>query len=203
MKRAVVVLAVLSIGWACQTARADFQWHNTSTNIVAYADSNVGLAYSRTDSSIGCFVQLIYAGSDNQIDAAVNSGNGVTDDDVVHATSWIGRNAYGDQSGILPTVGTFTGDTSPGRYYVRLWTAPSPDFANGVVPTSATNFYGNSALWANPGSEPGPDEFNFGGAGDVNNVGFHANIAPVPEPGILVLGWLGLVCLRLFGARKR
>lgn len=187
----VLLLTVSSYG--------DFQWFNTSTNKVAYNGSNVGLFYSRTDSTVGCFVQLIWCGPDNNIASAVNSGQGTTGDDVVHQWAYFGHGAFGDQSGVDPST-DFAADTS-GWYYVRAWTAPASDFALGNVPTSLTNYYGNSALWSNPGNEPGPDEFNFGGAGDVNSVGWRTDLQ-VPEPAMIGLGLVGLISLRFFRRRK-
>jgi hypothetical protein len=65
-----------------------------------------------------------------------------------------------------------------------------------LVPTASSNFYGNSALWNNPGTEPGPDEFNFGGAS-----GFACTMQ-VPEPSFVALAFIGLLTIRLVRRKK-
>jgi len=199
MKKLGIALLVGYMAFAV-VAEADFDWFNTATNRIAYADGVTYLHGHRTNYLEACFVQLIWAGPDNEIDPAINSGQGVTGDDQVHAWSWFGRNRFADPDGVMPDAPTLTADSN-GFYYVRAWTAPSPDYDNGLVPTSPTNFYGNSALWNNPGNEPGPDKFDFGGAGDANNVGWSCNLSPIPEPTIAGLGLLGALALRM--ARKR
>lgn len=197
MKKNLIVLCLVAL--TTSVSYADFNWFNVTSNKVSYADGITPLVGNRTDSSVGCFVQLIWAGPNDSIDPVSLSGDGVTGDDVVHATSWFGRNVFGDGSGRSPTVETFTGDLST-FYYVRAWSAPAADYNSGLIPTATTNFYGNSELWSNPGSEPGPDEFNFGGNGDANGIGWSTDIsvAAVPEPGSVMLALLGLLSARFF-----
>lgn len=182
---------------------ADFEWFNTATNRITYADGVTYLHGERTNYPEACFLQLIWAGPDNQIDPAVNSGQGVTGDDQVHDCSWIGRGNFGsDRDGYDPSHQHLYADSN-GYYYVRAWTAPSPDFDAGLVPTSPTNFYGNSALWLNPGTEPPSwDEFNFGGEGDANDVGWSCNLKPIPEPTVAGLGLFGVLGLRMLRKRR-
>lgn len=195
-----VAIACLIALLSASSTFADFTWANTSTNRLYYNGGSVLLPGNYTDSSIGCFVQLIWAGADNAIDAAVASGTGVTDDDQVHATTWIGGNILGGPAGRYNGGSTFTTDSN-GFYYVRFWTAPSADFANGLVPTSTTNFYGNTALWSNPGTEPPgtADQFN-----NIPNGGISATLtaSAIPEPTIVGLGLIGLMTLRLYRRRK-
>lgn len=182
------------------SAYADFNWFNTSTNRLYYNGGSVLLPGNQTDSSIGCFVQLIWAGADNTIDSAIASGTGVTDDDVVEATTWVGGNIIGGASGRYTYSTTVTAD-DPGYYYIRFWTAPSANYASGLVPTSTTNFYGNTALWSNPGTEPpgATDIFN-----NIPNGGVSATLtaSAIPEPTIVGLGLIGLMTLRLYRRRK-
>lgn len=200
-RKAVAVMAGVLFSLS---SYGDFNWFNMTTNMVGYYGSNTGLAYSRTDSSVGCFVQLIWAGPNNTIDAPVFSNvNGAGGDDVVQVWSWFGRGAFGDQSGVVPTISpnTLTTDSS-GYYYVRAWSAPSPDLGAGQIPNNTSNYFGNSVLWLNPGNEPGPDEFNFGGNGDANNIGWRLT-TQIPEPATMGLGILGLISLRLFSRKRK
>lgn len=175
-------------------ACADISWFNSSTNLVYYADGMTPLFGIKGSSDVSAFIQLIYAGANENIDTIVASGNGVTGDDVVVATSYIGANLPGSSGSTSHygrvNGGTFTDDIVGGYYYVRAWTAPSPDFDSGLIPASLTNYYGNSALFlAEPGHEPPapPQDFNFGGAG-----GFSTAIS-VPEPGTALLVCAGLL----------
>ena len=202
MKKTRTLLAIALAAVLSSTAYGDFTWFNTATNAVANAGGVTPLSGHISDSSIGVFVQLIWAGANDQIDAANNTGTGVTLDDEVHSASWLGRGSFPPNDGFMPAFETLTSD-NPGSYYVRVWTAPSDNFASGFVPTAPSNFYGNSELWLNPGNEPGPDEFNFGGEGDGNNIGFATTLQAVPEPTALALTLLGLFGLRRMIKRRR
>ncbi|HPG00086.1 MAG TPA: hypothetical protein PLE77_08445 [Kiritimatiellia bacterium] len=197
MKKVAIVclIALLSA-----SAYADFDWFNTSTNRLYYNGGSTPLVGSQSDSSVGCFVQLIWAGTDNTINGAVLSGTGVTGDDQVQATTWVGGTLFTGPAGRYTGGSTFTAD-SAGLYYVRFWTAPAFDYAGGLVPTSGTNFYGNTALWSNPGTEPPgtADVFN-----NIPNGGVSATLtaSAIPEPTIVGLGLIGLLTLRLYRRRK-
>ena len=184
------------------TARADFAWFNSSTNLSYYADGLTPLYGVKDSNTVSCFVQLIYAGADDTIDVAQYLSDGSTGDDVVVAWSYIASNVpgasgstshYGRVNG-----GTFTAEVANEYYYVRVWTAPSPDFGLGLAPTSASNFYGNSVMFqALGGFEPPalPQNFNFGGEG-----GIVASLVPVPEPGtwlLLALSFTALLARRI------
>jgi hypothetical protein len=184
----------------CATsARADISWFNTSTNRVYYEDTVTALFGYKGSNEISCFVQLINAGTNGVADQALNSGQGNFIDDTVVAWSYIGENVPGT-AGSPSAYGrvvapNFAGDVVGDEYYVRVWTAPSPDFALGLVPTDGTNFYGDSALFtANSGFEPPnpPQNFNFGGAG-----GFATTLQAIPEPGTLALGLVAASCVWL------
>ena len=196
MKKVAIVCLIALIS---ASAYADFDWFNTSTNRLYYNGGSV-LVDGDASSSVGCFVQLIWAGVDNTINGAVLGGTGVTGDDEVHATTWVGNNVFLNADGRYSSPSTFTAD-SAGYYYIRFWTAPASDYASGLVPTSGTNFYGNTALWSNPGTEPpgGADAFN-----SIPNGGISATLtaAAIPEPTIVGLGLIGLMTLRLYRRRK-
>jgi len=154
-------------------ARADFYWSNTSTNRVAYADGVTPVAGETTDNTTAAFVQLIWAGPDGTRNPAVDSGDGATGDDQVHSKSWMGRSGFDPNDGFMTVFESIAGDSN-GYYYVRVWTGPADDFDQGIIPTSPTNFYADSALWLNPesGTVIDPDNFDFGGPGDGNDIGF-------------------------------
>ncbi|MFH0909469.1 MAG: hypothetical protein V1929_11975 [bacterium] len=164
--RGMAAALALCLPW---TAQATIDWFNTETNLVGYADQTTPLKGDTFDSTLGCFVQLIWAGPNDLINPAVNQGPGVTGDDQVLAVAFVGQASFFPIDGLV--IGGNIGNDSNGFYYVRAWSAPSPDFAGGLVPTSPTNRYGDSTLWANPGSRPGPDSFNFGGPRNESKIG--------------------------------
>ncbi len=173
MKRGLTIAILLA---TAPFARPDIHWFNEDTNRVTYATGGTDYLFgSQTDSTAGCLVQLIYAGPDGTNNPAVPTGDGVTGDDVVADKRWIGANVLQvDRNGYLRYK--LTPGITGGLYYVRAWTAPAAEYGGGLVPTSMTNFYGDSALWSFPGTvvPPGDDDrFNFGGAG-----GFAANRIP-------------------------
>ena len=201
MRRFVAVAVLVSFAFV-GSSFGFINWFNTSSNRISYADGTTYL-YGSSSSAAGCFVQLIWAGSDGLIDAAVASGTGVSGDDVVAGYSYFGSGFFSDRNGRVG--GAASVYTNSGLYYVRAWTAPASDYASGLVATSTTNFYGNSGLFSYTQPEPESQvDFNFGGAGDVNNVGFSADIslAAIPEPTIVGLGLIGLMTLRLYRRRK-
>jgi hypothetical protein len=82
--------------------------------------------------------------------------DGTTVDDTVIATHWCMEDGY------MSHIATVNGE----RYlFTRLWTAPSPDFDHGLVPTSPTNRYGDSRIVYFNMGPPDFGEFNFGGNG--------------------------------------
>ena len=187
----VALLAVPSYG--------DFDWFNLASNRVYYGDGTT-LADGDASSSVGCFVQLIWAGANGTFSTPINSGNGIPggSDDQVQLTTWLGNNWFGNPDGRYAGSGTYTADSN-GNYVVRFWSAPSPDYGNGLVPTSTTNRYNQTASWANPGNEPpaGADQFNILPGGGIS-----MTLQAVPEPAMIALGLVGLVSLRFFRRRK-
>ncbi len=155
--------------WMVSEAAAGLRWFNTATNRITYESGGTNyLAGSKTDSNIGCFLQLIYAGTNGQINLARGTGDGTTVDDEVTATLWFGKDVIGSDVNGWVNNGIAVPGITNGWYYARAWSAPSPNFAAGLIPIAPSNSYGNSALWQYPGTPvpPGPDDaFNFGGAG--------------------------------------
>ncbi|HEY8241506.1 MAG TPA: hypothetical protein VIH35_08665, partial [Kiritimatiellia bacterium] len=163
-------------------ASADIAWFNTPTNLVTYSDGLTPLYGYKGSNDISCFIQLFYAGTDDAIDTAQNTGTGATDDDMLVAWSYIGANLPGSPGSTSHygwvSAGTMTNEIVSEFYYVRVWTAPSADFNNGYVPTDGTNFYGDSALFqalAGFDSPNPPQNLNFGSDG-----GFAATLTAIP-----------------------
>ncbi len=153
------------IGLMAHDARGHIFWFNTETNRITYADGGTNyISGSFTNHQVGALVQLIRAGPNGTNNPAVHWGDGSTGDDIVVTNVWMGRGVAGNVDGYLegePLVG-LTG----AQYFVRVWTAPSPDIEVGAAPTSPTNLYADSALWLYPGDGTlgMPLEFNFGGS---------------------------------------
>jgi len=145
------------------------EWGNTSTNPVFFANGTTLLPAHETNWTQAAFVQLIYAGTNQTNNPAVNWGQGVTGDDVVQAWSYLGEGNEFYASGVLDSRSAGVGLILGGWYFVRVWSAPTPDFVSGLVPMSATNRYVDSRrfqyTWASPGP---PQEFNFGGASGLS-----------------------------------
>jgi len=159
MKRLMIIGLVVA-AWAPVAGRAaqrgSMDWFNTETNLIRYASGGTNYLKGSSDKTIGCFVQLIDGGNNHSNDPAVCSGDGTTVDDTVIATHWCMEDGY------MSHIATVNGE----RYlFTRLWTAPSPDFDHGLVPTSPTNRYGDSRIVYFNMGPPDFGEFNFGGNG--------------------------------------
>ncbi|HRZ11729.1 MAG TPA: PEP-CTERM sorting domain-containing protein [Kiritimatiellia bacterium] len=161
-----------------------------------YGDGSTRLTGSLSDTSVGCFVQLLWVGANGVIDSAYvdgADGTGATDDLVVD-TRWVGagvgENGYFGGGDIAAGGNIVSGQV----YFARTWSAPAANYASGYIPTSPTNRYQNSATWTYPHSNPLRDSFDIAGSGDLNTT-----LAPlaIPEPGVLALVGLGLIGLRL------
>ncbi len=182
---------------------AGILWYTTATNRISYDSGGTNyLVGSQFDPSAGCFVQLIYAGPNNSNDIAWYEGDGTSNDDVVMATNWFGHNIFlSDRNGWFNNGVAASGITN-GYFFVRAWSAASPNYAAGLVPTAPTNRYGDSFLWQymGDGDPPQNQVFNFGGA-----LGFSTTLAPIPEAPTLA-AWLfgiGWLLAPVFGARLR
>ena len=81
-----------------------------------------------------------------------------------------------------------------------MWTAPAANYTTDLVPTSLTNFYGNSALFTYNHINPTYDSFDITGSANVNAT-LPVNSA-VPEPGIFALAVVGLISLRTMTRKK-
>jgi hypothetical protein len=159
------------------------------------------LAASQFDSTAGCFAQLLYAGANRSNDVANISDDGQTSDDVVIAKCWVGAGeASGESWFTAPTVPEGGGLVQTGGvYFIRVWNQPALNYASGYVPTNSTVRYIDSYLLPYPSVTP-PSDITFDGSvnGDIRTT-----LTPVPEPGIFVLGLVGLISLRIFGRKRK
>jgi hypothetical protein len=157
---------VTGILWGvASSVHATLEWGNTSTNPAYFADGTTLLPAHETNWMEAAFIQLIYAGANQTNNPAVNDGQGVTGDDAVHDWTFLGQgnDLYAD--GVLDVRPAAPGLVSGGWYYARVWSASTPDMASGLVPSSHTNRYADSALFQYTWVSPSPPQIvNFGGA---------------------------------------
>ncbi len=155
-----------------QATGDEFRWGNDSTTRVTYASGGTAyLAGNRTNESQGCFVQLIHAGADQSINPAVYTGAGTSSDDVVVAKAWMGKDLFPSDSNGFLQLQVFTNGIINDWYFVRVWTAPSPAWSNGVVPMNPTNRVGESPLWQFVSQWPDDTFFLFGAPGGFSTTG--------------------------------
>lgn len=101
-----------------------------------YDQTTTNLLTGGSDENTGSFVQLVWVGPNGIIDDATNAGDGTTGDDVVVDISYVGSGAGGDNGWFDGQTVDEGGAVQDGRgYYLRTWTQPASDFANGLVPT--------------------------------------------------------------------
>ena len=139
----------LWIGWACISlatpGHAQFMWLNSEP---ATYENGEPLPGEFGNPAASCLVQLIYAGANHTNNPAIPAGLGVTGDDLVVDWGYISEgDDLGESPGIFPGKTASTGLVPNGYYFVRVWSAPSPDITLGLVSTSPTNRYLDSQLW--------------------------------------------------------
>ena len=198
MKKLGIIIAAfgLAIG-----SYADIEWfHDISEGNPILDEGAVAVVGNTFDSSVGSFLQLIWAGPNGTIQAADGGAtDGAGGDDLVVDTSWIGRNIFGPNDGFAGAGPAFTGDLDGGVYYVRAWNQASPNFAGGEIPL-ISSFYGNSVVTlTNPNDPIGeppdlPTSFEFA----PNASGTLQTTIAIPEPTVLALFAIGLIGLRTF-----
>ena len=223
MKKIKLTTTILALSLCSQLSMADFTWTVASTDRM-YDSTGSTLLTGGTSASVGFFVELIYAGSNDVIDFGSQDGSGnyeidpsnttgVWGDDVRVATTYVG---YG-----TPPFGTdarqgffdvqtpvyLTGGAADRNFYIRAWEATSPDLTTSPVNLTmdAVNF-GVSGLISDDG---------LGGTldGEGNTIpndghifsGFDATLSAIaiPEPGTLALFGLGGFALWNLQRRKR
>jgi hypothetical protein len=188
-KLAIICLMSIAVG-----VKADLFWYNTG----AITDFNGDLVpASQTDSTVGFFAQLIFAGANGTPDAFTPTGNGVSGDDVVADTMFAGEGFFLFEDGFFPlqTLASVVGSSGNGSYYVRVFDAPNPDFSSGTSAPVVGSYYWESATYSYTHSPTIPDQFDFAPSGG------QTTIAVVPEPSVIAIMGLGL--FGLASARRR
>ncbi len=154
-------------------------------------------------SNTACFVQLVYAGLNGVADTANRTGTGTMTDDVVVATTYIGKNMPTSQAS---SAGRFnmsgisygydnTTYTDGSKFFIRAWDLSATDFIAGTVPTEG--YYGNSQLFTvSKYSINQIDQF-------VLTSDFSTTLQAIPEPGALMAGLAGLGLLIGYRRYKR
>jgi len=189
MKKVLFIVALMGF-----QAKADLFWNNS----VAILDFNSDpVAASQTDSSVGYFAQLIFAGANNVADAFSPAGNGVTSDDVVIDTMFAGEDYFLFQDGFFPlqSAASVIGSAGDGVYYVRVFDAPNPSFGSGTSAPVVGSYYWESDTHTYTHNQTIPDQWDFAPSGG------QTTIAVVPEPSVIAIMGLGL--FGLASARRR
>ncbi len=197
MTKKVLLVVLLLIG-ICSLSYGDgINWHAVA-NYLYYEGGTVWLDGS-SDTSIGCFAQLLWVGANGVIDSAYNTGDGhgTTDDTVVD--KWIVGGGVGGADGWFDSASVLDGGNvvSDRVFFARVWSAPASDYTAGNVPTSLTNKYLNSVTWRYPKALPTGDSFEIAPSGPLQTT-----LTPIPEPAVMGLALVGLIGLR-WAARKR
>lgn len=136
-------LILFSIVLCALNSESALLWGNSGaiTN-----ERTAAVASSKTDSAVGSFAQLIWAGANETSDPFVRSDTGVSGDDVVVATVFSAEDFFSAPApGIFPMrVLALSATDSNKVYYVRVFNAPNPDYAEGAgapAPLRATYFW--------------------------------------------------------------
>jgi hypothetical protein len=162
------------------SASADFVWGVGGTTKTK-SHLGVDLTGSKTDPTVGFFVELMYAGADGIIDTPTGAftmtpaelaanprlefGSG-PNKDIRVSVAFYGEGVTGlglpngnfTASDVITEDGTLEFDG--GKYYIRAWEAPSPAYNGGnyllaqipVPLLESSRYYGMSALLTNPGN---------------------------------------------------
>ena len=147
-KRFVLFISLAGV----TSANADFTWE---VSFGAQTLNHLGqpLTGSKTDSSAGFFVELMYAGSNGVIDGPSNAPGNVVVNEINIATFTsspkfefgddlrVGVSYYGEGTTFLGVNGFFKSPTAitqdgtrefdGGSYYLRAWAAPASNYNTG------------------------------------------------------------------------
>ena len=194
------------------SASADIEWSVTSLAILGPDDEGnetetsftTALPGNAFSSASGYFVQLIYAGANGVADAIPSPNSlgdtAVQNDDVVAATRWVGAGRFVDGAGKFNAGSPFADDVV-GNYFVRAWAGISDDSAlvTSADPTarvpSAINgthwWYGDSAVFANPGDGAGVPQINSHDFSSTGQIVANNLVQNIPEPSTFALLGIG------------
>lgn len=164
MKRLLLILMVSIL--CARITESALLWGNSGalTN-----DEGFAVASSQTDSTVGSFAQLIWAGPDETADSFVRSDTGVSGDDAVVATVFSAEDFFAaPMPGVFPLRVLPLGAADSNKvYYVRVFNVPNPDYAEGPdapAPLRATYFW-QSSTHAYAHNELLDDHWDFAPAG--------------------------------------
>ncbi len=155
----VFLVCALFVSAGNVSAYSLLQWQATTVQLLDHSGAPLTAG---ADDTVGSLVQLVYAGLDGIIDAAVGSNvYGVSNDDTIAAYAWIGRlvpPAFRPGRFIGPDYDNYRPNGS--KYYVRTWEGVSRSSGTGQIPL-APSFYGDSGLFTVTGNTepPGFEEF--------------------------------------------
>jgi hypothetical protein len=155
-------IILLSLVLSARNSESALIWGNSGaiTN-----ERGTAVTSSRTDSAIGSFAQLIWAGPDETADPFVRSDTGVSGDDGVVATVFSAEDFFSAPvPGIFPMrVLALDAADSNKVYYVRVFNAPNPGYTEGSsapAPLRATYLW-QSETHAYAHNELLDDHWNF------------------------------------------
>lgn len=159
-------IILFSLVFSAVNSESALLWGNSGaiTN-----ERGTAVASTETNSTIGTFAQLIWAGPDETADPFVRSNTGISGDDAVAATVFSAEDFFtAPVPGIFPMRVLALGAADSSKvYYVRVFNAPNPDYAEGLAapaPLRATYFW-QSETHAYAHNELLDDHWNFAPSG--------------------------------------
>ncbi len=192
MKKFFAVIGLL--GLVFQTSANEIDWGTSASRRIYDNDGFTALSTNLVTktSNTACFVQLVYAGLNGVADSANKTGTGAMTDDVVVATTYIGKNmptSQANSAGRFNMSGISYGYDNTtyvdgSKFFIRAWDLPATDYNAGTVPTDG--YYGNSQIFTvSKYSINQLDQF-------VLTSDFSTTLQAIPEPGALVIGLAGV-----------
>lgn len=207
MKKVMTVLAAAMVAGGAM-AQDSLQWFNDSSTPIPFVGPTAGLPLIPADgasAALGSMVQLIRV--IGALDAAPSTsgdmtGDGITGDDAVVNTSWVGNGIGNDPYFYSLATLASLGITLTDSVFVRVYAQPTSGAGN--VP-AAYDFGGGQNGWYYSDSAPTVVNTlpNSGGVYDhqfnIDDQGDWTFVA-VPEPSTMILAGVGVAFL---AARRR
>lgn len=199
IKALVGIVALVSMV-ICADAQVEINWFNeeTSPDSGVYKKaidpiSGLFVMSSITNPLAGALFQLIQAAGASPIapTAEFGGGTGVTSDDVLNMWAWAGKGDYGDGL-VYEKADNFSGTRS---FYVRIWDQPTS--GRGNMPNAFHygsgqdgGYYYDTAIQTFAGTAGSPSIANFAFTPPTEFSDW--TFLPIPEPGSMALGLIGL-----------